>query len=240
MKFPKVLIAAAATVAMVVPLAACGGGSADGGKTTITYFSWNNEKTMKPIVEAFEKANPDIHVEMSAAQGEGNEYAQTLTTRAAGNQLPDVFHMSLETRNEVLDAGLVRDITNEDFVKNLPDTQTYLYNRDGKIYGMSPTVWVGGIVYNKDILKEVGYDSIPETLDEFIELGKKLQEKNITPYMEDLSVISGSFQPMLGGYYAGQNIDSSKWPEMDEGGKFVEEWTPVLEQWIKGSSDFGV
>ncbi|KFI92961.1 ABC transporter substrate-binding protein [Bifidobacterium stellenboschense] len=233
MKFSKMLVAAAATVAMIVPLAACGGGAADSGKTTITYFSWNNEKMMSPIVKAFEEANPDIKVEMSAAQGQATDYAQTLTTRVAGGQVPDVFHMSIETRNEVLDAGLARDITNEDFVKNLPKSQTDLYTRDGKVYGMSPTAWIGGIVYNKDLLKEVGYDSVPETLDEFIDLGKKLQEKNITPYMEDMSVVSGSFQPMLGGYYAKQGIETSKWPELDEGGKFSEQWTPVLKQWTK-------
>ncbi|MBT1170054.1 extracellular solute-binding protein [Bifidobacterium sp. SO4] len=233
MKFSKTVIAAVAAATMIIPLAACGSGSAGSGKTTITYFSWNNEKMMTPIVQAFEKANPDIKVELSAAQGQANDYAQTLTTRAAGNQLPDVFHMSIETRNEVLDAGLARDITDEDFVKNLPASQTDLYTRDGKVYGMSPTAWVGGIVYNKDLLKQVGYDTVPDTLDEFIKLGKKLQAANITPYMEDMSVVSGSFQPMLGGYYSKQGIDTSKWPEQDQGGTFSEQWTPVLEQWMK-------
>ncbi|NEG89788.1 extracellular solute-binding protein [Bifidobacterium aerophilum] len=164
MKFSKVAVAAVAAVAMLVPLAACGG-TAGSGKTTITYFAWENEKMTKPIIDAFEKENPDIHVEMSTAQGAANDYAQTLTTRVAGGQVPDVFHMSIETRNEVLDAGLARDITDEPFVKNLPSTATDLYTRDGKVYGMSPTAWIGGIVYNKDLLKEVGYDSVPETLD---------------------------------------------------------------------------
>ena len=232
MNVKKTLIAAVAAVAMLAPLAACGSGTAgDSGKTTITYFSWNNEKMMTPVVEAFEKANPDIKVEMSTAQGQANDYAQTLTTRVAGGQVPDVFHMSIETRNEILDAGLARDITNEDFVKSLPATSTDLYTRDGKVYGIAPTAWVGVIVYNKDLLKAAGYDTVPETLDEFIELGKKLQEQDVMPYMEDPSVVSGSFQPMLGGYYAQQGIDQSTWPEMDEGGTFSEAWKSTLEQW---------
>lgn len=232
MNIRKKVAAAVAAVAMLAPLAACGGGStSDAGKTTITYFSWNNEKMMKPVVEAFEKANPDIKVEMSTAQGQANDYAQTLTTRVAGGQVPDVFHMSIETRNEILDAGLARDITGEDFVKNLPSTSTDLYTRDGKVYGMAPTAWVGVIVYNKDLLKKVGYDTVPETLDEFIDLGKKLQAAGITPYMEDPSVVSGSFQPMLGGYYAEQQTKTSEWPEMDEGAKFSKAWKDVLGQW---------
>ncbi|NEG89787.1 extracellular solute-binding protein [Bifidobacterium aerophilum] len=51
--------------------------------------------------------------------------------------------------------------------------------------------------------------------------------------MEDMSVVSGSFQPMLGGYYAKQGIKTSDWPEQDEGGTFAKQWTPVLEQWMK-------
>lgn len=234
MKIRKTAIAACAAAAMLMPLAACGNDTAgDAGVTTITYFAWENEKQVKPIVEAFEDANPDIHVDISTAQGEANDYAQTLTTRAAGDQLPDVYHISIETRNEILDAGLAKDLTDEPFVEGLPEMSKTLYTRDGKLYGMSVTAWVGGVVYNKDLLKQVGYDTVPETLEEFIELGEKLQEAGITPYMEDMSVVSGSFQPMLGGYYATQGTDSSLWPEMDEGGTFTEQWTPVLEQWVE-------
>lgn len=234
MNIRKCAVAAFAAVAMMVPLAACGSGTAsDGGKTTISYFSWNNEKMMSPIVDAFEKANPNIEVKLTGATGSAAEYTQTLTTRAAGNQMPDVFQMSIETRTSIMDAGLAKDLTDEPFMKSIPKTQNTLYERDGKVYGMSPTVWVGGIIYNKDLLKKAGYDSVPETLDEFIALGKKLQDQGVTPYMEDLTAASGSFQPMLGGYYAKQGIESKDWPEMDEGGSFTKEWTPVLKQWLK-------
>ncbi|NMM94559.1 ABC transporter substrate-binding protein [Bifidobacterium oedipodis] len=232
MKFSKSLIAAVATAAMIVPLAACGSAGA-GDTTTISYFSWNNENQVKPIIEAFEAANPGITVDLSTAQGEASDYAQTLTTRAAGNQLPNVFHMSIETRNEILDAGLARDITDEDFMQSIPDTNKELYTRDGKVYGMSPTAWVGVIVYNKDLLSQVGYDSVPETIDEFVELGEKLNDAGITAYMDDPTVVSGSFQPMLGGYYAAQGIETSAWPEMGEGGTFTEQWKTTLTEWKK-------
>ena len=38
-------MAAAAGAAMLLPLAACGG-SADAGKTTISFLSWDNEQIM--------------------------------------------------------------------------------------------------------------------------------------------------------------------------------------------------
>lgn len=229
----KIALAAFVAAAMMVPLAACGGGNeADAdGKVTITYFSWNNEKQMKPIVKAFEKANPDIKVDMSTAQGSANDYIQTLTTRIAGDQTPDVFHMSTENRNEIMDAGVARDITNEPFMKHIDDSYKKLFTRDGKVYGYSPTAWAGGIIYNKDLLKQVGYDTVPKTLEEFNQLGKKLQAAGITPYMEDLSVASTSFQPMLGGYYAGQGIKTNDDDIYNNKKTMSDVWTPVLKQW---------
>lgn len=49
-------VAAVAAGAMLIPLAACGGGTAaDSGKTKITFLSWDNEQTMSPFIEEFEK-----------------------------------------------------------------------------------------------------------------------------------------------------------------------------------------
>lgn len=70
MRSRREIVAGLASIAATASLAACGAGSSgSGGKTTITYFSWNNEKTMTPIVQAFEKANPTVHVDISTAQG---------------------------------------------------------------------------------------------------------------------------------------------------------------------------
>ena len=54
------MIAAVAAAAMLVPLAACGGGTAADGKTTLSFFSNNSQDKYQPIIDAFEKANPDI------------------------------------------------------------------------------------------------------------------------------------------------------------------------------------
>ncbi len=34
---------------------------------------------------------------------------------------------------------------------------------DGKVYAMGVSTWTNAWVYNKDLLKKVGYDSIPAT-----------------------------------------------------------------------------
>lgn len=89
-------MAAAAGAAMLLPLAACGG-SADAGKTTISFLSWDNEQIMKPFIDEFEKENPDIKVDFGYAPPT-NEYIQTLQTRLVGNQAPDVFVITSEIK----------------------------------------------------------------------------------------------------------------------------------------------
>ncbi|MEV5848418.1 extracellular solute-binding protein [Streptomyces sp. NPDC051985] len=232
MRSRREIVAGLAAMAMTATLAACGGGTGgSSGKTTITYFSWNNEKVMTPIVQAFEKANPTVHVDLSTAQGQANDYAQTLTTRIAGNQVPDVFHMSIETRSAVMDGGYARDLTHESFMKGIDPTASTLYTRDGKVYGMAPTAWAGGIVYNKKLLAKAGYSSVPTTWDAFLKMGEKLKASGVTAYMEDPSVVSGSFGPMLGGYYAGQGVKTGDDAIFDGKKTFEEVWTPLIKEW---------
>ncbi|OKL48207.1 hypothetical protein BSR29_02065 [Boudabousia liubingyangii] len=237
LKKSKLITLAATTALLVTPLAACGssseGGSTtegSGAKTTITYFSWANSKKMAKLVETFEKANPDIKIDMSSAAGGANEYVQTLITRISGNQIPDVYHISTATKHDIISGGWARDLTNEPFMKGLDPTGVAQYTVDGKAYGMTPTVWMGTIIFNKKLLKEAGYDKVPTTLTEFNDMGKKLQEKGIVAYMEDPGVISGSFIPMLGGWYA-KNAPASDKQLFDGQETFEKQWTPLLKQW---------
>lgn len=222
-------MAATTAFAIAGTLAACGSGEGGEGGTTISYYSWHNAAGMQPIVDAFEEANPDITVDLSTASGDANDYAETLMTRIAGNQTPDVFHMSIETRSEVIESGAARDLTGEPFMEGIDPTATELYTADGSVYGMSTSAWAGVIVYNADLLAQAGYDEVPATLDEFIEMGEALNELGVIAYMDDPTVVSGSFSPMLGGHYAASGQSDT---EVFAGETtFAEQWTPVIEQW---------
>lgn len=228
----RVLGAVAAVTAASMSLAACSGSPAggDGGDVTLTYYSWNNQESMQPIIDAFEKANPGISIDMSSANGGPAEYAQTLLARASGQQLPDLFHLSLETRNELIDGGVVRDITAEPFMEGIDPTATAMFEKDGKAYGMSTGAWQGVLIYNRDLLAQVGYDEVPTDLDGFITLGEDLKAAGITPYLEDESAGSSSFITMLGGWYAGKGTTDAA---IFEDGESFATWIPAIEQWQK-------
>lgn len=232
------VIAAAACTTMLVACTgpgtgagtepAAGAGPEGDGDVTLTYYSWNNQASFQPIVDAFEEKYPDITIDMSSANGNSAEYAQTLLTRASGNQLPDVFHLSLESQSELIDGERVRDITDEEFFQGANLAGTEIFQRDGRVFGMSTGAWAGVIIYNKQLLSQVGYDEVPTDIDGFIELGKALSGSGVTPYLEEVSSASPSLQPMLGGYYAASGKSDV---DIFDGEASFSSWVPVLNQW---------
>lgn len=178
----KRMLALACAGAMLVPLAACGS-DADAGKIRLSYLSWDNEQTSKPYIDEFEKENPDIKIDFSYAPPT-SEYISTLQTRLVGNQAPDVFIITSENRDDLIDNGYAKDLTDESFMKNISQANKDFVGRDGKTYGMSIISWVSGIAYNKDLLKQVGYDEPPANWDDFLKLCKKLKNAGIEPFLE--------------------------------------------------------
>ena len=183
-QFTKTVIAAAAAGAMLLPVAACGS-NADAGKTKLSFLSWDNEQVMKPFITEFEKENPDIKIDFSYSPPT-SEYIQTLQTRLVGNQAPDVFIITSENKDDLIDNHYVKDLTGKSYTKKLSQANKDFVSRDGKLYGQSVSSWAAGIAYTEDLLKQVGYDTVPSTWDEFLTLCKKLKDKGITPYIEAL------------------------------------------------------
>lgn len=73
----KVAVAAAATAAMVVPMAACGSGTAGGGKTKISFYSYFKDNQIGEVVKGFEKKNPDITLRRAVWPGSGTVHLDT-------------------------------------------------------------------------------------------------------------------------------------------------------------------
>ena len=100
----------AVLVGLALTLSACGpssGGPVPSGSSagvsqpvTITFYSTASEdaamQRYKDVVAAFEKAHPDVHVEVTFP---GSEYENLLKTKMAANDLPDVFQTHGWTRD---------------------------------------------------------------------------------------------------------------------------------------------
>ncbi|RAX22249.1 MULTISPECIES: ABC transporter substrate-binding protein [Actinomyces] len=212
-------------------LAACGGGG-NSGKTTITYLSWETEEVARPLIDAFEDANPDIAIDFSYSAPTAG-YFQTLQTRIAGNQQPTVHRINPETKEKLIGEGLVADLTDEPFMGAIADANLRAYEDDGKIYGASFGAWAAGVVYNRDLLAQAGADDVPQAWDEFLDLCKQLKGAGVTPYRESVQDIPSMFQAFLGAGYDLAGDERGEKKIFTGESTFAEEWPEPMKQWYR-------
>ncbi|BDZ41406.1 ABC transporter substrate-binding protein [Paraoerskovia sediminicola] len=225
------IVGAAGAAALALTLTACSGsdsGESD-GVTTVTLLSWTGEEQMTPVIEDFEASNPDVKIEASYSPPVA-EYIQTLQTRVLSGTAPDVFLIAAENKTNLIDAGSVIDLAGEPFMENIAEFNRETYGRDGAEYGLSTSSWAAGYAYNKEMLAEVGYDGIPETWDEFLEMCKKLQDAGHTPFLESVDQMPTTVSAMVGAKTA--EMDPSVDDLIFSGeSTFEEQWTPIVEEY---------
>ncbi|MCC3356868.1 extracellular solute-binding protein [Bacillus sp. REN16] len=180
--------------AVVLGLAACGGkdeeskGSTKDGAIELTLWTdWTEDRPentlSKDIIAKFNEEHEDVQVKIEEIPHD--QYETKLRTQAAGNQLPDLMRVWPGARTAPLAEGgailpLNPIIDNWDGV--IPDSILQNYAIDGNYYAIPANVSITSLIYyNKEMLKEVGFDEFPATYSEFKELVKALDEKGTTP-----------------------------------------------------------
>ena len=187
----KSLIAVAVSAATMLSLGACGSTSSsssdENGKQTLRF--WHNATTgagktyWENVAKAFEKANPNVTVEIQAIQNEDMDgKLQTgLQDQSSG---PDVFMArGGQKLSDVVEAGQAMDLTDklDKTVQTNAGASLDAMSVDGKVYGVPVATQPGGIWYSKDLFKKAGIDKVPTTMDEFYTALTKLKKANITP-----------------------------------------------------------
>ena len=175
-------------VSTIVTLAGCAtaGSGTPTGPTEITLSMQNPDvKTADPatwaIVQAFEKANPDITVTVS---GEAvAEHLQKLSIAAQSDTLPDIFWVYKSTAVEMQKAGKLLDLApvlgELGLTDKFPASTVSNFSTDKVIFGVPYQGLLTGLWYNKKILADNGLD-VPVTFDDLIKVAKTLSAKGIT------------------------------------------------------------
>lgn len=218
-----------AVVAAATALTGCGSSGGSGSDNTVSFYSWDNEASMKPVLDEFKKQNPSIDLKVSygtPVQG----YISTLQTRINSGTAADVFIITAENKTEIMEGGFAKDLSGEPWIGNIADAAKATYTKDGKVYGAATASWGGGILYNKDLLAKVGFTSPPQTWDDFLALCKKLKDAGITPFYEPADTIPVSLAALVGlqNEASGGTMDADIWAGKTS---FAKTWMEPLKDW---------
>ena len=177
-KFLAMLLA----IVAVLGLSACG---KDDGLTMwcIATKSDSNRHSYEAAIADMEKKYPDTKLNWEAIENE--TYKQKIKAAVSGNNMPDIFF--------TWSCAFLGDFVKEDkvycldeaykgFADKLPEKMCKNTTYNGKKYGVPLTMNIVGLFANLDILKEVGYDDVPETYEKLIECCDKLVAAGKIPF----------------------------------------------------------
>jgi multiple sugar transport system substrate-binding protein len=154
-------LATAGIVAVAaLALSGCSADSADeSGPATITYTNFisndGNEENLQTIVDAFEKENPDITVEVTTLPYA--DYGTALQTDLAAGTVSDVFDIEYANYAQYQANGVLAELPVEN-----PDAyrQSLLeaYQTDGTQYALPSSFSTVVLYYNSDLFDAAGLD----------------------------------------------------------------------------------
>lgn len=211
------IVAMAASSAVI--LAGCTPtGSSDGGEldasqvsTEITEeqvtlkMSYVNDPPTEALIAGFEKKYPNVTIDATLIPF--GDYIKSINRSMASNSPPDIAQYSGGAMRGLIPAGLVYNLDpysdaygwDESFPPSSVETFTTDKSKGGKelntgnLYAVPGGMSVLGVFYNKQILAKVGVDELPETLDEFSDALKTIQDAGEAPFsLSSLEV--GGFQ----------------------------------------------
>lgn len=204
----KILSVALSAVMLTGLISGCGGNETANKDGVTTVEIWSGDISAKQcwmeLADEFnngEGKEKGIEVEFKFSSNHGDE----VDVATQNDQLPDMVAPSFLQIAQMVKSGdivALEDIEGlKDYVANyktekIEDQNTY----NGKVYSLTTTTMTAGLIYNKDLFKEAGIvdengeAKPPATLDEMVEVAKKLTNK-------DKGVYGYSFPLSFGTYY---------------------------------------
>lgn len=176
-------LSAMAVLAVSALLAGCGN-SADTGKIEIELIQYKPEaaRYFEEVEERFNAAHDNIHLTISSP----NDATTIMKTRFVREDYPDIIGIGGNIDySDFVDAGILSDISDYPGLKDI--RQTYLDTLEALeyvpmegIYGVPYAANAAGVLYNKDIFEEYGWE-IPTTWTEFIDLCEEIKAAGLQP-----------------------------------------------------------
>ncbi|MDO4272999.1 MAG: extracellular solute-binding protein [Eubacteriales bacterium] len=159
--------------------------------TTVSLWTWSPvTRTAEKMIDAFEKANPDIKIDYTN-YNYNPEYLQALSAASASDNLPDIVGLQPGSLTQTYSDYLI-DLTDyakkewgddwESVYDNVTQSQLTLGNAEGdESHRILPIETQDIYVeYNKTLFKELGLEA-PTNYDELVAVSQTLREKGYAP-----------------------------------------------------------
>jgi alpha-glucoside transport system substrate-binding protein len=182
----RALMVGASVAAMMAFTAPSMAADVSGDLVLLDWASGNEQDMIKALEDAFMKANPNVHFKEINLTVQGDARGAIRAALQSGEKADLFVNTWPAFRKELVDAGLLKDLTGLwDSAKvgdNLSDSWKALGSTDGKVYGVTYTYGDrSAMFYKTDTMKKAGIDAQPTTWDDFVGNFKKLQAAGITP-----------------------------------------------------------
>lgn len=181
--------------------------AADGGlsgELTLLHYLTEDAKlqALDDLIAGFTAENPDVTVNTEAVSMDN--YLDVVKLRLSSGDAPDIMFGGPTTYPELIDAGYIMDLTNEEFTGRVAEGSLSLMKIDDVVYGIPLDQMANVVFYNKDIFEELSL-SVPGTYTEFIEVCKALQEAGYAAcaagYQDQISLGANYFTIFYGAPY---------------------------------------
>ena len=185
----------AMTILLAISSVFAGGSSESDDVTTVTWFASRPlggeiDTTMREIAAQYSAEHGGKWVLEVETTADRPSYLQRLKTLIAGGNMPDIIDIDADPYcQELVDAGMLVDVKQFLIDNNKYDAfqevaLRYQEFEDGSMYTLPLEYHIEMIWYNKAIFEEYGLE-VPETIDEWLEVCRVLDENGITPIAVD-------------------------------------------------------
>ena len=185
----RVLSALLVSMMVVGMLGGCGSKAvdddsknADDEVTIEILYQKTSTTALDQIIELFEKEYSECKVELIAMATD--VASQVLQERLATKEYPDII-LSFPTQaasKEMYSNGQILSLNDEEFTDQMIEGYKEMASVDGECFALTMVANAGCVIYNRDIFEENDLE-VPETYDELIDVCKKLQEREIKPFI---------------------------------------------------------
>jgi raffinose/stachyose/melibiose transport system substrate-binding protein len=177
-----------------VAVAACGTGtssstssSSGGGKgsTTLTLKAiTDNKPAWQQMIADYRKVAPNVTINASYAPID--DLQTSLRAQLGGGNAPDLFVVwpgngSAMSVKQLAPTGLLKDLSSQSWIADVPSGQRPLLGVDGKTYMWSPGVTPIGAIYNKQVFEKAGISAPPTTWNELLADAQKIKASGKVP-----------------------------------------------------------